>query len=500
MLFNSPEFIFAFLPATLAVFFLLGKMNRDRMALGWLVVCSLFFYGWWDPRYLALIGPSIAFNYIVGTRLSRLAQTPRGWRLLAFGVTVNLALLGWFKYANFAASNLAQFTGLPLHLAPITLPMGISFFTFTQIAFLVDAYRGYAREFDARAYTLFVTYFPHLVAGPIIHHKDVMPQFKKREIYRFNSEWFALGVCFFAVGLFKKVALADNVAAYARPVFEAFRSGVGGGFFHAWGGALAYTAQIYFDFSGYSDMAIGLSAMLGVRLPVNFNSPYQAVSIIDFWRRWHITLSTFLRDYLYIPLGGNRHGHTRRYVNIFVTMLLGGIWHGAGWTFILWGALHGVFIVVNHAFQHVRRILGHDLQRSSRAGRLVSRAATFLCVVLAWVFFRSDNFHAAFAMVRTMGGAGGVGGFSLADVMENIRPLAWIFGLLLFAWTAPNSQQVLQHFTQAMRIPSEAHSGEASRRWWHWRPGGAWPVVASLLFLLALLQLSKVTEFLYFQF
>ncbi|MGH6886959.1 MAG: MBOAT family O-acyltransferase, partial [Geminicoccales bacterium] len=331
MLFNSFEFILAFLPVTLIGFFLLGGRESPRAALSWLVLTSLFFYGWWNPSYLVLIIGSICFNFFVGQRL--LARSSKA--ILGFGVAVNLLSIAYFKYAGFLAFNIEELAGVEVGLEHIVLPLAISFFTFQQIAYLVDAHRGEVRAEGFVNYALFVTFFPQLIAGPIVHHSEVLPQFARRSTYRLDLDNLALGLTVFSIGLFKKVVLADGIATYATPMFAAAQGGYEPTLFEAWGGALAYTFQLYFDFSGYSDMAVGLGLMFNIRIPINFDSPYKAVNVIDFWRRWHITLSRFLRDYLYIPLGGNRRGPERRYVNLMLTMLLGGLWHGAGWTFVI---------------------------------------------------------------------------------------------------------------------------------------------------------------------
>ncbi len=277
--------------------------------------------------------------------------------LLFVAVAANLAALAYFKYADFFLRTAVNLTGADIPLLGVVLPLGISFFTFTQIAYLVDVHAGKVIERNPIHYGLFVTYFPHLIAGPVLHHAEMMPQFRLAEIYRPYLRNFAIGLTFLCLGLAKKVLVADSVAPLANAVFglgpevELAASA-------AWLGVIAYTLQIYFDFSGYSDMAVGLSLLFGVRLPYNFNSPYQAWNITEFWRRWHMTLSRFLRDYLYVPLGGNRLGRTRRYVNLMVTMLLGGLWHGASWTFVVWGGLHGAYLVVNHAWQWLKEKSG----------------------------------------------------------------------------------------------------------------------------------------------
>jgi len=539
MLFNSYLFIFLFLPITLLVFFSIGSRGHHRIAIAWLIAASLFFYGWWNPAYLGLILASILFNYAVGVALANQhAQTlvsqstqPNSTQLnfnstkllLAFGVFVNLFLLGYFKYANFFVDNFNSLTSSTYHLQTIILPLAISFFTFQQITYLVDAYKGETREYNFLHYCLFVTFFPQLIAGPIVHHREMLPQFAKDVIYKLNHEHLAVGITIFFLGLFKKVVLADSVAIYATPVFEAAEQGLRLGFFEAWGGALAYTFQLYFDFSGYSDMAIGIARMFGIRLPLNFHSPYKAVNIIEFWRRWHITLSRFLRDYLYIPLGGNRKGTIRRYINLMITMLLGGLWHGAGWTFVVWGALHGVYLMINHAWQALRIALGQDITRSSWWGRGLSQLITFTAVVIAWVFFRAESFSGAINVLQAMAGMNGIplphflinylghfgfwllieqGYFTDGAFMNNLfaapwSGVYWLFFSLLLTWYAPNTQQFMSRYQPAFDI----YRGEA---WQYsglqWQPTRAWAASTAMIAALAILSLTRVSEFLYFQF
>ena len=419
MLFNSIEFIFVFLPVVLLVFYMIGSYGNHRIAISWLVGASLFFYGWWNPAYLGLILASILFNYAMGAALVSRNDRPHAPYLLALGVACNLAILAYYKYANFFVDNLNMLSGSSYHLETIILPLAISFFTFQQITFLVDASRGETREYNFLHYSLFVTFFPQLIAGPIVHHREMLPQFAKDSIYRVNQSNLAIGIAIFLLGLFKKVVLADGVAAYATPVFAAAESGEIITFFEAWAGALAYTFQLYFDFSGYSDMAIGIARMFNIRLPVNFNSPYKAVNIIEFWRRWHMTLSRFLRDYLYFPLGGNRKGQPRRYVNLMVTMLLGGLWHGAGWTFVAWGFMHGLFLVINHAWHGLRRLFGSEPGSLGLPGRGVAWLVTFLSVVVSWVMFRAESFESATVILQ---GMAGMNGFVLPAQIAAIIP------------------------------------------------------------------------------
>jgi alginate O-acetyltransferase complex protein AlgI len=521
MLFNSYGFIFLFLPITFGVFFLLARASHV-LAAGWLAGASLFFYGWWNPAYVGLLLGSIAFNYALGMWIAkaRVRQDPAGAkRLLAFAVAGDLALLGYYKYANFFIDNLGAVLGAPLAHAEIILPLGISFFTFTQIAFLADTYQGKVKEYNFVHYALFVTYFPHLIAGPILHHAEMMPQFGKKAIYRLDFDALSAGLTMFVIGLFKKVGLADEIAQYVAPVFNATMEGRALTLVDAWFGTLAYTLQIYFDFSGYSDMAVGLSKMIGVKLPLNFNSPYQSVNIIDFWRRWHMTLSRFLRDYLYFPLGGNRKGAARRYANLLITMLLGGLWHGANWTFVIWGGLHGIYLAVNHGWQSLRQRLGHDLARSTRAGRLAGAAVTFLAVVVAWVFFRADSMASAIAVLKAMAGLNGVRlpagtlahwgaigqwlaahgvRFEDSAAFAGARQVKWTLALLALAWFAPNSQQIMARSQPALGMP-EAAPG-AGWRWWRWTPSSAWAVVTALVTVYCIASLDRVSEFIYFQF
>ena len=401
MLFNSAQFIFAFLPITLAGFFLCGVFGRQRLALLWTLVASLVFYGWSDPfRLIPLIVASASFNFCVGRALTRRPSRA----LLAAGIGGNLLLLGYFKYAAFLVETFAAASGI--HLSPMTVvpPIGISFYTLTQIAFLVDAYRQQAREYKALNYGVFVTYFPHLVAGPILHHKEIMPQFDEPDTFKFRASSLVHGLAWFAAGLFKKVIFADGVAAFADASFKLADAGTPIGFGDAWIGTVSYALQIYFDFSGYSDMAIGLALVMGITFPLNFNSPYKAASMIEFWRRWHMTLSRFLRDDLYIPLGGNRKGRVRRYANLMITMLIGGLWHGASWNFLVWGGIHGVGLALNH--------LWRDLPAGTKLAlpRAVAAGATMLWVLFAWVPFRADTFGSTVSMWQSMIGVHGFGG------------------------------------------------------------------------------------------
>ena len=495
MLFNSYEFLFGFLPVVLLLYFLLGRRSATA-AIGFLALASLFFYGWWNPRYLLLLCGSVLFNYLVGRRLAQNPARAKGDQaVLWLGIAGNLAVLGAYKYAGFFAVNANALAGLALPVPQFVLPLGISFFTFTQIAYLVDAYRKEVREYRFVHYGLFVTFFPHLLAGPVLHHAEVMPQFAHARSLRFDPENFAVGLTIFAIGLFKKVVLADGIAEFATPVFDAAGKGATLTFLAAWGGALSYTFQLYFDFSGYSDMAIGLARLFGIVFPANFNSPYKAASIIDFWRRWHMTLSRFLRDYLYIPLGGGRCHPLRRHANLMATMLLGGLWHGAGWTFVIWGGLHGLYLVVNHAWRALAKRWFAQMPMPSALGRVLAQLLTFVAVVVAWVFFRAESLAAAQAMIEGMAGLNGI---SKADPYYYGAPqLKGLLLMFVIAWGLPNAQQLLHRYRPVIATYADEilAPGRLS-----WRPSAAWALLTAGLLIAAAVNLTHVSEFLYYQF
>ncbi len=513
MLFNSYSFLFVFLPLTLVGFYLLGHHSK-AWGSAWLALASLVFYGWWDVHYIPLLLGSIVANYVVGGHIARKAGTARGKQVLVAGVAINLALLAYYKYADFFIGSANSMLGTQWPVLHIVLPIGISFFTFTQIAFLADAYAGKVTEYRFSYYLLFVTYFPHLIAGPVLHHKEMMPQFDLDRVYRPQLSNFSVGLTIFAIGLAKKVLIADNLANYASPFFAHPEQP---SLFVAWGGTLAYTFQLYFDFSGYSDMAIGLSRMFGVQLPLNFNSPYKSRNIADFWRRWHMTLSRFLRDYLYIPLGGNRHGPLRRHFNLVATMVLGGLWHGAGWNFVVWGALHGAYLVVNHAWSSFSRQLG--LHLPAGLGRVLAVALTFVCVVFAWVYFRATDLPTANRIVMGMLGANGaaipeaiasrLGGLAgvlqaagigtfLGGGSDFIETWSWVLLGAVLAFWFPNTQEIMRRFEPALPDAGGGTPDLVSRL--VWRPSRLHAVLAGLLLALGVLALSRPTEFLYFQF
>ena len=500
MLFTTSTFIVLFLPAALLGYFVLGRRSPGAAA-AWLFAASLFFYGYWMPEFTLLLLASIAANFGFGMRIgaahraaTRLGPYRASTLWLAAGVTFDLALLGYFKYANFFVDNVSALLGTEWRIGQVILPIGISFYTFTQIAFLVDTWYGKVNEYRPVHYGLFVTYFPHLVAGPVLHHAQMMPQFANPAVYRFDAANFFGGVVIFGIGLFKKVVLADGVAPYADAVFAPADAGHLPGTGEAWLAALAYTLQLYFDFSGYSDMAIGLSWMFNIRLPYNFDSPYKAASISDFWRRWHISLSRFLRDYLYIALGGNRKGPVRRYLNLAATMVLGGLWHGASWSFVLWGALHGAYLMVNHAFRAaVERLGWHATLDRSRAFHALAWASTMLAVVVAWVFFRAETLPGALRVLEAMLGQGA----AVADagrLLWNAGLAAsvgwgWVAVLGAAAVWAPNSNRIGERVLAAF--------AQSDQRWAFW---GAAGLVGTLFVALVNNARDSVSAFIYFNF
>lgn len=524
MLFNSYIYIAVFLPITYCLFRWVRARYPGSVAIALLVVASLVYYGWWNPHYLVLIVGSMAGNFLLGRLIARHAGRHRGRLLTAAGIVANLGALGYYKYAGFVVGSLNEVGITSLTIPEIVLPLAISFFTFQQIAYLLDVYRNEAHEYRALHYALFVTFFPQLIAGPIVHHKEMLPQFARD----LTSSWrgdFLVGTTIFFIGLFKKAVLADGIAPHANSAFDMAAAGDGLSFFLAWGGTLSYTFQLYFDFSGYSDMAIGSARLFGIRLPLNFHSPYKALSISEFWRRWHMTLSRFLRDYLYIALGGNRCGPLRRRANLLATMLLGGLWHGAGWNFVVWGGLHGLYLVINHAWATLgipARLRGRVSQGAYRGFAWLT---TFLAVIIGWVFFRASDFSAAIVMLESMIGFHGFGlpnaivarlGLG-ADMLRSAGITTFIGGgadfVAMWAWLAllfpiavlfPNTQEFMRKFDPALIVhPPAPEHALPGPRWTHalvFDLQTRWAVALAVVALLGVLALNQISEFLYYQF
>ncbi len=467
MLFNSLAYIFIFLPGVLIGYFTLHKLGFLKLARMFLLLASIGFYSHSNILHLLrLILLSLVFNYWLGSMLAKShgKEAVKGIgrkALLLGGIGVNVASLVYFKYTDFLIGNINFIFHIHVPLLHILLPLGISFFTFQEIAYLVDSYYGETREYSFLNYALFVTFFPQLIAGPIVHHKEMMAQFEAKENLRINFDNIAAGLFCFAVGLFKKVVVADTFAVWATGGFDKFTGPMG--FFAAWAVSLSYTLQLYFDFSGYTDMAIGAGRMFNIALPLNFNSPYKASDIQDFWQRWHMTLSRFWKSYVYVPLGGNRRGFVRMCANLFLVFLIGGIWHGAGWTFVIWGALHGAAMVIFRCWKK----LGMALPA------FWAWLLTFNFVNIAWIFFRANTLSDAVRILRGMAGLNGIE-FSLAPGMTAL----WIAVFLLIALLAKNTHELAQKF----------------------KPNFYYLAAVLVLFMVSLYNLGSYSEFIYFRF
>lgn len=471
MLFNSFEFVMLFLPIAYGIYHL-GYRYGNRISIVILILFSLIFYAYWNINYLLLLLASVFCNYVLHRVICRCQGEARGKILLYVGIVLNLGLIGYYKYYNFFADNIAVLCGKDFHNLDIFLPLGISFFTFQQIACLVDTYKGEMEAAGICEYVLFVTFFPQLIAGPIVRATEIVPQIKLLG-EKISSSDVKFGLTLFSFGLFKKVVIADYFSPIAVILYSTPEMA---NFYDALLGSLAYTMQIYFDFSGYSDMAIGLGMLFGIKLPINFDSPYKSTSIIEFWRRWHMTLSQFLRDYLYIPLGGSRKGEVRRYVNLLTTMLLGGLWHGAGWTFVLWGGTHGIYLGLNHWWRR------KNIKLTTNKAWLM----TFIAVWFAWILFRADTLedvgHVLAALTGNNGFAWGNSllshnGYTLFKVCSTL------FLSVIACKYLPNSYQIvnkIQHLPQSV-----------------------YALIGGILLACALhimTYTNRVSEFLYFQF
>jgi alginate O-acetyltransferase complex protein AlgI len=489
MPFNSYPY-FLFLGLAVLVFRLLETRALTGRRV-FLLLASYAFYAWWRADFLLLLCGSTLVNYALGWEIEQRRARSKGRRpLLIAGLAFNLGLIATFKYDTLLVGTANQLFGIGLPLPNFFLPLAISFFTFEQISYLVDADAGKTRNYSLLDYALFVAYFPHLIAGPIVRHNDLIPQFRQ---LRARNDDLASGVTLFTLGLAKKSLIADNLAPFADAIFNAAGRGTHLGATDSWLGMLFFAFQIYFDFSAYSDMALGSSLMLGIRLPVNFHSPYKAASIIEFWRRWHISLSAFLRDYLYISLGGNRQGPARRYLNLFITMLLGGLWHGASWTFMLWGGLHGLYLSINHAFRHATR--GRHAPRALAVPlHAASVALTFLATSLAWIVFRAPDLVSARNVAEGLVGMG-------HSAVVSFSPLAAVALLLLFGmvWFMPNSMELMWRHNPALPSPYDNQPVKPAR-FLSWKPTPITAASYGLLCIVAVLALSNLKPFIYFQF
>jgi len=489
MLFNSYEFILLFLPITMIVYFALQRKRLTIVAKCWLLLASLFFYSWWDIKYLPLILCSILFNYAIGGALSEMERTGKRAvsrkNILIFALIANIGLLCWFKYMDFFILTANNVTGSHLPLLRIILPLGISFFTITQIAFLIDAYEGLVKERNLLNYALFVTFYPHLLAGPILHHKDMMPQFDRLKNKVLNWKNLYFGCMLFFFGLFKKVIIADTFTPWATAGFNSLEPLT---LVPAWLTSLSYTFQLYFDFSGYSDMAVGIGWMFNISLPINFNSPLKASGMIDFWKRWHISLTNFITTYLYTPIlrAFQKITFTTSLVAIFLSMLISGFWHGAGWTYIIWGGLHGVGLVVNHIWK----------KKKYRMPSFIAWFLTFNYVNVSFVFFRSKTVGGAMHLLAGMAGLNGV---MLDKSLEKITFLRNA-GLTFGPWLASiegNDKTWIFSITALLVVVFCKNSAELVARV---RPQFHWLMLLLCIAFWSLFEMNKVSEFLYFQF
>jgi D-alanyl-lipoteichoic acid acyltransferase DltB (MBOAT superfamily) len=515
MLFNSYDFIFLFLPCTLAGFFLFGAFGYKRSASLFLVLASLFFYGYWDANYLPLLLGSVLLNFSLGRWLSPGERATDKLRqaLLLIGVSLNLLALSYFKYTGFFIETINALTAGALRAEHIVLPLAISFFTITQIAYLVDAYSGKVREYSLLDYMLFVTTFQHLIAGPIVHHKSLAPQFQSSEFFRPQIVNISVGLTFFVIGLAKKVLVADQMAPYADATFSIASEGVKPFFLEAWLGILAFIVQIYYDFSGYSEMAIGLGLLFNIRLPVNFASPYQAVNISDLWRRWHVTLSQFLREYLFTPLAlftARRGWGWGVYPALMLTMVIAGLWHGAGNNYVLFGLLMGVYICVHYLWQSVCRrwIKKTNSATGNLVRRVASKVLTFFCVVVAWVIFRADTPRSAWiylqGMLSSTGGStgtmhSGLNTLSSGSIVNAyIAVLPWI-AIVLFL---PNILWWMADYSQELELDKKLRPKLSQlHRFLKWRPNVWWGCAAGIGAVFSLIGIGeKTVNFIYFQF
>lgn len=537
MLFNSDEFLFVFLPIVFGGFLVLGTWGQRRWSALWLTAASLVFYSWWRPANLPLLLFSIAANYLIGGVLVRNASKA----VLALGIALNLSLLTYFKYSVFFAESLSGMFALDWNVQHIVLPLAISFFTFQQIAYLVDAFAGKVTERDPLNYCLFITFFPHLIAGPITHHREMLSQFGNASWFRPNWSLIGVGVTLFLIGLFKKVMIADPFGGIASPLFAISAESGGVQLVQAWTAALAYALQIYFDFSGYSDMAIGLGLLFGIALPPNFNSPYKARNVIEYWSRWHMTLTRFLTAYVYnpvvvmltrrradkgLPLPKRGRMTPGTFVTLValptvLTMFISGVWHGAGWQFVIFGLLHGFYLVVAHGWRAWKAHRGVPLDAGAPMAIAGSVLLTFLCVVVALVFFRAPSATSAIDLLRGMAGLNGVtlpeplarvpGAGAIArffDVpfasLDHIEPsfAVRIVLFLIVVWTLPNAYQWLGEHPSALDFSARASWIDRWPSLLHWRPSPALGIVLGAVCAVTLLYSVSAapTEFLYFQF
>lgn len=500
MLFSSFLFVLIFLPIALLGYAWCSRVSM-RWGISWLVFVSTIFYGWLNPYFLSVIYLSIIFNYLAANWMVRVSS---GKKIIFVGsIFLNILTLVVFKYLDFFLLNLNFVGGFDIPLLHLALPLAISFFTFQQIGFLVDVYCRSSKIPNFENYTCFIIFFPQLIAGPIVRHTDYLPQIEQPKTFILSARNLAIGATIFALGLFKKTVLADRSGRIADFVFGAVSGGSAPTFFEAWSGAIFYSFQIYFDFSGYSDMAIGLARLFNIYLPCNFLSPYKAESIIEFWRKWHISLSLFLKEHIYIPLGGNRKGTFSRYSNLLITMLIGGLWHGASWNFVIWGGIHGILLIINHSIKRLSIF---------NAPIWLKRMSIFLLVTIAWVFFRAKNLHEACSLLNSMfsinqiaipdcvarfAGLKGIATIPLS-LETFVSGALFALSLILITFFMPNVYEWMRYFHPAKDFSTSLRTQFSKKI--AWRPTLLYSAAVLLLFLLAFSEIDGKNEFIYFQF
>ncbi|MGK7884102.1 MAG: MBOAT family protein [Crocosphaera sp.] len=540
MLYNSYEFIFLFLPITLIIFYQLGQRNYQKIALVWIIVASFFFYARWNPAYLMFLLGSLVVNYSLGRTINSKFQTKLSKNLminervfLILGIVFNLGLLAYFKYANFFIESLNGLVGSNWTLKNLILPLGISFITFEQIAYLVDTYKGKIKDHDLIHYCLFISFFPQLISGPIVRYKELAPQLKSPKIFRFDYEDFSVGLTIFSIGLFKKVIIADNLTPHISLIYGAINQDVNLSFVEAWTGILAHTLRLYFDFSGYSDMAIGVARMFGIKLPLNFDSPYKTTNISQFWSHWHMTLTRFFRDYLYLPLSrwlktwplgkGQIAQQRATALNTFIGLSVTGLWHGAGWNFLAWGSLHGIYFIVYQQWRDFLKSKGNNLKDSPWWSQLIGWFLTFFAWMFALVLTRTENIHQTSSMWGSMLGFNGISlptslennfsflrnfGFNFSGLIPNfyVNPseiILLIAILLLIVLFTPNTQQWMGQYKPAVDYYAGRIKGQWKANIWkqlQWKPSSIFAFISSFLLIISLFSLYQEQPFIYFQY
>lgn len=494
MIYNSYTFLLFFL-LTAVIFY---KARSTNTAIILIIIASIIFYAWFNVKFLFFLIPAIFINYLFGKLLIFYSQHPTIRRMILFiSIAANLGILIYFKYSNFIIQNVNYFATEKFSLLSIAVPMGVSFFVFQKIAFLVDTYKGQITDLNLKKFLLFSTFFPPLIAGPLFHYREIAPQCDAdKNIFKLNSLNIVLGLTLFTIGIFKKVMLADTCAIFSDEIFNRAASGEILGIANAWIGALAYTFQLYFDFSGYSDMATGVARIFNIALPINFNAPYLSPNLVTFWRRWHITLSRFFKDYLYIPLGGNK-GKIRKFINLMIVMSLCGLWHGASWNFVIWGTLHGLLLSLNHGFQSLTRLSLSKI-RKSFMGYWISVLFTFTVVVTLWVIFRAVNLTTALSIIKSMYGINGLvvfqGGIRL--LLDPFLLLTACFGIV---WLLPSISNFFREFSPYLEGKNiETLDIKGNQLTWSISP--YWAALFSLMFTVSFFFLSKISSFIYFNF